>query len=137
MAKETIIEVVEIDLDIDVEKEIRQAASSISEASKQKADEIVAEKVEEKAKKDAIKKEKEQKQNQWNDKLDACHARLIHQMNEKDPLVSAEELMLIAETDDLTGLMLRIRNYMKRIESAYKLEKRKRQKKTHYMLSSG
>lgn len=135
MAKETIIEVVEIDLDIDVEKEIKKAATSISEVSKQKADEIVAERVEEKAKKDAAKKAKEEKQDQWNDKLDACHARLVQQMGEEDSLVSAEELMSIAETDDLTGLMLRIRNYMKK-NSEHKLVKRKKQKKTHYELSS-
>ena len=137
MAKEIEIEVVQIDLGIDIKEEIMKASRSISSESKKVAEEIIAKQVEKKTQKEAAKKEKDTQKAEWETKLDACHGRLLAQMNEEDPLVSAEELMLIADTEDLTGLMLRIRNFMKRINSKFKLEKRKKQKKTHYALSSG
>ena len=135
MAKEIKIEVISIDLGIDVKEEIMKAAKNISQKTKDVADEIVYQQVEKEAQKEATKKEKNAQKTEWDNKLETCHKRLVEQMHEDDPLVSAEELMSIANTTDLTGLMLRIRNYLKRTDSKYQINKKKKNKKTHYGLS--
>ena len=136
MVKEINIEVIKIDLGIDVKEEIMKAAKNISQKTKDVADEIVHKQVEKEAQKKAIKEEKNAQKTEWDNKLEACHKRLIEQMNEEDPLVSPEELMSIAGTTELTGLMLRIRNYLKKTDVEYKLNKKKRKKQTYYELSS-
>ena len=136
MAKEIEIQVINIDLGIDVKEEIMKAAKNVSQKTKDVANEIVHQQVEKEAQKEAAKREKNAHKTEWDNKLEACCKRLVEQMHEEDPLVSAEELMSIANTTDLTGLMLRIKNYLKRTDNKYQINKKKRKKKTHYGFSA-
>lgn len=134
MAKEMMIELVEIDLGIDIKEEIMKAAKDISDETKEAANKVVAEKVAEKVQKDAAKKEKNDQKTEWTKKLEACYATMFSKIEDEDPFTSAEELLKIADTKDLTGLMLRIKNFMKKLPSEYKIKKIKRKKKTYYKL---
>ena len=128
MAKEKPkIKILEIDLGVDVSKEIKDAAKGISKDVQDKINKMV----EEKKAKGPTKKAKKAKEKE---RLEACFQRLFTSFTD-DTTVDGAELLKIYEIPmNLSPLVLKIRNFLKKNKPDFSLEKTKRDGKTHYFL---
>lgn len=126
------LEIIELNLGIDPDEVLRPIP--IEPDTKQRITETVKlAKLEQDAinKLKAKKKDKEQKQL---DVITRCY-RILHNSAKKNATVPAQRLLEISQTDNLSGLMTRIRNYIKKRGAHYKIKKRKVKGQTHYTLT--
>ena len=125
MAKRN-IEVVKIDIDVDIEQEIRKAARNVSEDTKKAIDIIVSEAQEKQQKKQESIKQKQDA----TDRTSQCLEKLLLATPEK-PLHS-DEIKSIMDMTNLSAIMLRLKNTLK----DGKIKKRKLNKANHYWVES-
>lgn len=108
------LRIMEIDLGIDVSKEIEKTAKNVSKDVKNKIDEMVKNKKARPSKKQLEKKEKEH--------LEACVQKLFTSYENNDAVMGSD-LQKIFEKEVLSPLVLKIRNYLKKNHPEWVLEK--------------
>lgn len=125
--------VVKIDLGIDIEEEIKKVGKSISKESKEAIAKIVDDAEQKQTEKQEAKKEKQREKDDWEDKIRSC-VEVMKEADSDNP-VSSDKLLEITGADKLTGLILRIKNYVKKNEGEYEIEKIRKHGKNSYYLS--
>jgi hypothetical protein len=104
----TKVEIIEIDLGIDIEKEIEKASKNISSDTRKEIDNAIVELKEKKKIKDEKKKEKEDKQRALNN----CIEILLE--SSSDNPIPSDKLLETGDSDKLSPLVLRIKNKLKK-----------------------
>ena len=117
---------------MDIEQEIFKAAMDISEDTKKAIDNAAEEINRKQEQKIEDKLQKEQAKTEFEDNLQKCY-ELLDSATSHNPVLG-DTLLEMAGADNLSGLMLRLRNAMKKQNITKKVSKKKYIGKTAYYL---
>ena len=125
-------DIITIDLKIDIEKEILNASRNISEDTRKAIDNLVKTSENKKREDKEQKEQKEQQKEQWSDDIKLCY-KMLEAGTQHNPVIG-ENFLKHANTDNLSGLMIRIRNYHKKLKTDKTIAKKRFLGKTAYYL---
>jgi hypothetical protein len=131
MAKEK-LKIIELDLGIDIDNTL-QPMPIRSETKQQITETIKLAKLEQDAINKLRTKKKHKEQKQLNTII-RCY-KALYDSTKNNTTISASELIKISETDNLSGLIIRLNNYIKKRGTHYKIKKKRIKGQTHYTLT--
>lgn len=124
------LKIIEIDLGIDVEKEIQKAAEGVSKDTKEKVDKIIKQKQNEEAPKIAKRKKKEKEQKA----LILCF-EILKDASQKDEFIEGSVLMDRLECSNLSSVVVKIKSFMKKEQPGWELVKEVKKEKLYYAIT--